>query len=50
MRVRAEVFISATSADLGSYRKVAKEAVLMLGAHPSFEHAQTLKLHERFWQ
>jgi hypothetical protein len=28
-----EVFISA-SADLGSYRQVAKDAVLTLGAHP----------------
>jgi tetratricopeptide (TPR) repeat protein len=34
MGVRAEVFISATSADLGSYRQIAKEAVLTLGAHP----------------
>jgi hypothetical protein len=34
MGVRAEVFISATSADLTSYRQVAKEAVLTLGAHP----------------
>jgi hypothetical protein len=34
MGTRKEVFISATSADLGSYRQVAKEAVLTLGAHP----------------
>src|ERR1700693_1050131 len=34
MGARKEVFISATSADLGSYRQVAKEAVLTLGAHP----------------
>jgi hypothetical protein len=34
MATRKEVFISATSADLGSYRQVAKEAVLTLGAHP----------------
>jgi tetratricopeptide (TPR) repeat protein len=34
MGLRAEVFIAATSADLGSYRQVAKEAVLTLGAHP----------------
>src|SRR6202043_2528025 len=34
MGMRAEVFISATSADLASYRQVAKEAVLTLGAHP----------------
>jgi hypothetical protein len=33
MGARKEVFISATSADLGSYRQVAKEAVLTLGAH-----------------
>jgi hypothetical protein len=34
MVTRKEVFISATSADLGSYRQVAKDAVLTLGAHP----------------
>jgi hypothetical protein len=34
MAMRKEVFISATSADLGSYRQVAKEAVLTLSAHP----------------
>jgi|SRR5208337_210972 len=34
MGARKEVFISATSADLGSYRQVAKEAVLTLGAYP----------------
>jgi hypothetical protein len=34
MGTRKEVFISETSADLGSYRQVAKEAVLTLGAHP----------------
>ena len=34
MGVRKVVFISAPSADLGSYRQVAKEAVLTLGAHP----------------
>src|SRR5271165_1767628 len=34
MATRKEVFISATSTDLGSYRQVAKEAVLTLGAHP----------------
>jgi hypothetical protein len=34
MGLRAEVFVSATSADLGSYRQVAKEAVLTLGANP----------------
>src|SRR5271169_21057 len=34
MGARKEVFISATSADLASYRQVAKEAVLTLGAHP----------------
>jgi hypothetical protein len=34
MGTRKEVFISATSADLGSYRQVAKETVLTLGAHP----------------
>jgi hypothetical protein len=34
MATRKEVFISATSADLASYRQVAKEAVLTLGAHP----------------
>jgi hypothetical protein len=34
MGARKEVFISATSADLCSYRQVAKEAVLTLGAHP----------------
>jgi hypothetical protein len=34
MAMRKEVFISATSADLGTYRQVAKEAVLTLGAHP----------------
>jgi hypothetical protein len=34
MDTRKEVFISATSTDLGSYRQVAKEAVLTLGAHP----------------
>jgi hypothetical protein len=34
MSVRKEVFISATSADLGSYRRIAKEALLTLGAHP----------------
>jgi hypothetical protein len=28
------VFISATSADLGSYRQVVKDALLTLGAHP----------------
>jgi hypothetical protein len=33
MGLRKEVFISGTSADLGSYRQVAKEAVLTLGAH-----------------
>jgi hypothetical protein len=31
---RKEVFISATSADLGSYRQVVKEALLTRGAHP----------------
>jgi tetratricopeptide (TPR) repeat protein len=31
---RKEVFISATSADLGSYRRVVKDALLTLGAHP----------------
>ena len=34
MAARKEVFISATSADLGSYRQVVKEALLTLGAHP----------------
>src|SRR6516162_9588714 len=34
MVVRKDVFISATSADLGSYRQVVKEALLTLGAHP----------------
>jgi uncharacterized protein DUF4062/NACHT domain-containing protein len=34
MDLRKEVFISGTSADLGSYRQAAKEAVLTLGAHP----------------
>jgi tetratricopeptide (TPR) repeat protein len=34
MSIRKEVFISATSADLGSYRQVAKDALLTLGAHP----------------
>jgi hypothetical protein len=34
MATREEVFISATSADLGSYRQVAKDAILTLGAHP----------------
>jgi len=34
MATRKDVFISATSADLGSYRQIAKEAVLTLGAHP----------------
>jgi hypothetical protein len=34
MVARKEVFISATSADLGSHRQVAKDAVLTLGAHP----------------
>jgi len=34
MGARAEVFISETNADLGSYRQVANEAVLTLGAHP----------------
>ena len=28
------MFISATSADLGSYRQVVKDALLTLGAHP----------------
>src|SRR5271165_1161514 len=31
---RKEVFISATSADLGSYRQVVKEALHTLGVHP----------------
>lgn len=31
---RKEVFISATSRDLGSYREVAKQALLDIGAHP----------------
>jgi hypothetical protein len=31
---RKEVFISATSADFGSYRQVVKDALLRLGAHP----------------
>ena len=34
MAARKEVFISATSADLGSYRQVVKDALLTLGAHP----------------
>jgi len=34
MGARKEVFISATSADLGSYRQVVKDALLTLGAHP----------------
>ena len=34
MAARQEVFISATSADLGSYRQVVKDALLKLGAHP----------------
>jgi hypothetical protein len=34
MAARKEVFISATSADLGSYRQVVKDAFLTLGAHP----------------
>jgi hypothetical protein len=34
MGARKEVFISATSADLGTYRQVAKEAVLTFGAYP----------------
>jgi hypothetical protein len=34
MATRKEVFISATSAYLGSYRQVAKNAILTLGAHP----------------
>jgi hypothetical protein len=34
MASRKEVFISATSADLGSYRQVVKDALLTLGAHP----------------
>src|SRR5262245_16850700 len=31
---RKDVFISATSGDLGSYREVAKQALLDIGAHP----------------
>jgi len=31
---RKDVFISATSSDLGTYREVAKEALLDIGAHP----------------
>jgi hypothetical protein len=34
MVIRKDVFVSATSADLGSYRQVAKEALLNIGAHP----------------
>jgi hypothetical protein len=34
MAARKEVFISATSTDLGSYRQVVKDALLTLGAHP----------------
>lgn len=34
MAARKEVFISATTADLGSYRQVVKEALLTLAAHP----------------
>jgi hypothetical protein len=34
MAARKHVFISATSADLGSYRQVVKDALLTLGAHP----------------
>ena len=34
MAARKEVFISATSADLRSYRQVVKDALLTLGAHP----------------
>ena len=31
---RKDVFVSATTADLGSYREVAKQALLDIGAHP----------------
>ena len=46
MVVRKDVFISATSADLGSYRQVAKEALLSLGAHPIEEQSFPTDYHE----
>jgi hypothetical protein len=34
MPLRKDVFISSTSADLGSYRQIVKDAMLSLGAYP----------------